>query len=793
LHHLISIFLTLLIFLTGGNLAEGRRTARILPQGQREEMTYNTLGQLTAHKDFNGQTNSRNYDSTTSELLSIAAPSNHPSLSLNHAPARYDFTYDLLGRRIAATAKNKLGTLLSSETYQYDLRSQLTGYAGPTGSIGYGYDSAGNLAGAKSSTPGGYDVSYDYDALNRITMVHRGQEGIDPTSTQLAAYNYDANGNLNGTGYANGIQHAYTYNPQNRLTALNVSSISSSPISNPQSLQGYAYTLNKNGHRTQITELSGRVITNTFDKLHRLTREAITGSAPVSGASAGILPGVLSYSYDPVGNRTSRTTTGPVATIIPSQTQAFTVNDRLTTDTYDANGNTLVSKEGGTGVPPVSSSSVTDIYSFDNRLIRRTTPDGKTIDLTYNPDGHRLSKYITQNALTQRLVHYLTDANNPTGYAQVIEEKHPLEAAESQLKKVNLYGHDLISSLITDHSALITKPIFYQYDGLGSVRSVSNSTGDLQETYDYDAYGTLIGLNKRNLTTGVLESTLITDHSALITQSSYLFTGEQNDSDLGMYFLRARYLNTNTGRFHTQDTYEGDQGSPLSLHKYLYANGNPASYTDPSGNFALAVAGLAGSLTLDLGSRTVDLKRSVAIGGGILKAATIVGTAAAVAAIPYFLYQDQYGTQTRDGVEELVKSMRRNNPDHVFFAHGTSDTVWNGSFSNINETFGGGDFGPGFYTWKLPEGTFDAFEWAKAVGNGEGGSGLILIFSMPNFRWQTMSKQYLTPDQWNPLYHSQFNVLYGPLSGRTGLGTYQWKFQGGSTSALTFNAAIPVL
>jgi YD repeat-containing protein len=72
-----------------------------------------------------------------------------------------------------------------------------------------------------------------------------------------------------------------------------------------------------------------------------------------------------------------------------------------------------------------------------------TTTDGKTIDLTYNPDGHRLTKFITQNGLTQRLVHYLTDANNPTGYAQVIEEKHPLEAAGSQLKKVNLYGHDL--------------------------------------------------------------------------------------------------------------------------------------------------------------------------------------------------------------------------------------------------------------------------------------------------------------------------------------------------------------
>jgi RHS repeat-associated protein len=516
------------------------------------------------------------------------------SLSVLRALAVQHSFPDTLGRRTTATAKNKLGTLLSNETFSYDIRSQLTGYAGTTGSIGYGYDSAGNLAGTKSSTPGGYDVSYDYDALNRLTMVYRGQEGTDPTATQLAAYNYDANGNLNGTGYANGVQHAYSYNFLNRLTALNISSINNqqSSIGNHQSipLQGYAYQLNKNGHRTQITELSGRTITNTFDKLHRLTAESISRSVGVSPpTSSSEALGTLSYSYDSVGNRQSRTLTNAtpaLAALLPVQNHSFTVNDRLTTDTYDANGNTLVSKEGGTGVSPVSSSPVTDVYSFDNKLIRRTTPDGKTIDLTYTPDGHRLSKFITQNGLTQRLVHYLTDANNPTGYAQVIEEKDPLAASSQELKKVNLYGHDLISTEERGTGVSPVSSIYYAYDGLGSVRSITDTTGDLQETYDYDAYGTLIGLAKRNPISGLLESSNLSSAIPDL-QSDYLYTGEQWDADLGMYFLRARYLNTNTGRFHTQDTYEGRNGEPLTLHKYLYANGNPAMFADPSGKFSL--------------------------------------------------------------------------------------------------------------------------------------------------------------------------------------------------------------
>jgi RHS repeat-associated protein len=234
----------------------------------------------------------------------------------------------------------------------------------------------------------------------------------------------------------------------------------------------------------------------------------------------------------------------------------------------------------------VSPTSSSDIYSFDNKLIRRTTADRKVIDLTYNPDGQRISKFITQNGLTQGLVHYLTDANNPTGYAQVIEEKQPLEASNQQLTKVHLYGHDLISSLITDHSALITKAIFYTYDGLGSVRSITTPNGDLQETYDYDAYGTLIGLAKRNLTTGLLESSNLSS-TILNPQSDYLYTGEQWDADLGMVFLRSRYLNINTGRFHSQDTYEGRNGEPVTLHKYLYCGGNPVMFTDPSGKMTI--------------------------------------------------------------------------------------------------------------------------------------------------------------------------------------------------------------
>jgi RHS repeat-associated protein len=66
--------------------------------------------------------------------------------------------------------------------------------------------------------------------------------------------------------------------------------------------------------------------------------------------------------------------------------------------------------------------------------------------------------------------------------------------------------------------------------------------------------------------------------------NNYLFTGEQYDPDLGLYYLRARYHNTDTGRFWTQDSFEGGGTDPSSLHKYTYCGNNPVNAFDPSGN-----------------------------------------------------------------------------------------------------------------------------------------------------------------------------------------------------------------
>jgi RHS repeat-associated protein len=74
--------------------------------------------------------------------------------------------------------------------------------------------------------------------------------------------------------------------------------------------------------------------------------------------------------------------------------------------------------------------------------------------------------------------------------------------------------------------------------------------------------------------------------------------GEQYDPDLGLYYLRARFYDSVSGRFWSADSWEGDENSPLTLHKYLYTEGNPINRVDPSGKFGVVFGGSTISISL---------------------------------------------------------------------------------------------------------------------------------------------------------------------------------------------------
>jgi RHS repeat-associated protein len=193
---------------------------------------------------------------------------------------------------------------------------------------------------------------------------------------------------------------------------------------------------------------------------------------------------------------------------------------------------------------------------------------GTTVSVVYDAFGNRVAK--TVNGVTTKYL--VEDDVNPTGYPQVLDE-----LTGSTVTRTYTYGLQRISQdqLVSG----VWTPSFYGYDGGGNVRQLTNSAGAVTDTYEYDAFGNDV-------------------YHTGTTPNNYLYRGEQYDPDLGLYYLRARYYNPATGRFLSRDPLVGQSWDPKSLHKYLYAGGDPVNAEDPTGkglvedawNFAKSVA-----------------------------------------------------------------------------------------------------------------------------------------------------------------------------------------------------------
>ncbi len=333
-------------------------------------------------------------------------------------------------------------------------------------------------------------------------------------------YTYDTASNVVTVTLPNGIVSTSHYDQLNRLTSL-TSQVSS-----------YTYQLSPTGNRTSSSELNGRTLTWNYNGVYQLTEQTVAADP------AGV-DGSATYGLDPVGNRlsTSSTLSG-----ILNGTYAYNPDDEVGSETYDRNGNVLT--EGGKSFT----------YDSENRLM---TMNGGAVAIVYDGDGNRVAE--TVGGATTR---YLVDDLNPTGYAQVIDEV---------ISGVAVRGYALGLQRIDENQPIsgTWTPSFYGYDGGGTVRQLTNLSGTVTDTYDYNAFGYLLS------STGT-------------TPNNYLYRGEQYDPNLSLYYLRARYYNPATGRFMSRDPEDGKPVDPGTLHKYLYASGDPINRADPTGRYSTA-------------------------------------------------------------------------------------------------------------------------------------------------------------------------------------------------------------
>ena len=396
------------------------------------------------------------------------------------------------------------------------------------------------------------------------------------SGSTVATYGYDPNGNRQSLALLNGVTTTYTYDEANRLTNL-VNAKSGTTLSS------YAYTLYASGKRQVVTDSAGATITYTYNSDGRLTGEV----------SAGLSPAINnSYGLDAVGNRTS----------LNGSSITYDANDRLTTSghTYDANGNEMT----------VNGQAAT--YDFENHLTGLAGTGGSTgpTVYTYDADGNRLSaatSVTTGGVTTTTATGYLVDTTLP--FASVVEEYN-----NGTLAARYDYGDDLLRQDRTGSGGSL---LYYLYDGLGSTRQLTDASGVVKDGYLYDAYGVQLAHSPNSL-----------------IPNSFLFQGQQLDTASGDYYFRARYYDQSSGRFISQDPFEGDTDDPISLHKYLYASGDPMDNIDPGGNedFSITDAAFSLGISAAVGSSFSYLAVS-ALGGdaGLRRRAAFYGGEAGLA------------------------------------------------------------------------------------------------------------------------------------------------------------------
>ncbi|MEA3467526.1 MAG: RHS repeat-associated core domain-containing protein [Thermodesulfobacteriota bacterium] len=536
--------------------ARGNRTGMTDANGNSTTYTYNAVDQFTSETNALGHVTSYMYDgngnrltvtdangnttTNTYDALNRVTRTTYPDSSFETA------TYDAVGNIIGTTDRN--GNTVSKT---YDALNRLLAITYPDGTAtNYAYDLNGNILSAVNS-----DISYSfaYNALNRVTQVNNvtlgksvsysylccglknsltNPEGgitsytydalkrlasLNNSFGETTTYTYDNLSRITKKDMANGSYTNYSYDAASRLTSLVNMTSSGSVISS------YAYSLDNIGNRTSMTTSDG-THNYSYDNIYQVLQAA----HPASSAET--------YTYDPVHNR---------LTSADHNDWTYDSNNRLISYngfsyTYDANGN-MISKTD-TALSQVASYQ----YDYENKLKRINYPDGTYSEYRHDPFGNRIKKVV--NGTVTWFVYDLMK-----GMPDVIGEYD----SGGALVASYIHGPDVdeVISMRSDGNSY-----YYFRDGLGTVTSLNNNNEGIVNTYEYDAFGNVVGGTES-------------------VTNPYGFTGRLLDNESGLMYYRTRYYDASIGRFISADPI----GFIGGINFYAYVLNNPVNIIDPVG------------------------------------------------------------------------------------------------------------------------------------------------------------------------------------------------------------------
>jgi RHS repeat-associated protein len=450
----------------------------------------------------------------------------------------------------------------------YDLVNSSFGYADSTNrvssiqrdpdGVSYNYLYDGSLITQLTAGIGGSINSYSYRYNNDFNLL-----GVTLDDNLEVSMGYDANGQLNQYGafsitregpagvpsqISDGVMTTvYTYDNEGRPKA-RTTSVAGSQI------YGLGLDYDTTGlikNKTETAAASVSAYAFTYDDNKQLTR--------VSGASSE------SYTYDSHGNRLSGDA-------------AYDTQDRLTNLGYQFNEDGFLAQRN------------TDRFEYTAQgELRKATLSDRVITYIYDGLGRRVGRTATSNGEEPVITteHYLYgNLQNPV----------QVTAMRDNAGVLSEYYYDQYNCLIA-----VKKGLDWYYvatDQQGTPKVISDATGAIVKTIQYDSFGRLI-----------------TDTNPLF-QLAVGYSGGIADPDTGLVHFGMRDYDPQAGRWTARDPilFDGHQAN-----LYVYVNNNPVNLRDPSGLFCIggsAYAGVGGGGQLCITGEGVSVCAEVGFGIG---------------------------------------------------------------------------------------------------------------------------------------------------------------------------------
>ncbi|MGD2250885.1 MAG: RHS repeat-associated core domain-containing protein [Candidatus Methanofastidiosia archaeon] len=372
--------------------------------------------------------------------------------------------------------------------------------------VNYSYDAASRLI--ATITPDQSEVTYEYDSFNRLVTI-----------PGYAEFTYNDDSLLATMSYSNNVVTSFQYDNRNRPVSIEAEK-------NDTDLVFLQYQYDPVGNITQL-DYNRRLpdhqwVQSTeifqYDWLDRLV-------------SAEGDYGLLSYTYDPAGNRLSL---NDVIYTYNDMNELLSISDG-TTFNYDNKGNTIT--------------KITDTdtwsYTYNRNMLTQVEKNQHIIaQYTYDGDGRRIKKTEWIESLQEYHTFIYVYSGTDVAYE----------------KNVNT-GQE--ATYIQGEKGIIAKTVnglteYYTTDHVGSTRLITDENGTILSETEYTPFGS-------------------TDKEGF-----FLYIGKEKDST-GLYYYGARYYDPDIGRFITRDPLKGKVESPQTLNRYSYCLNNPLKYVDPRG------------------------------------------------------------------------------------------------------------------------------------------------------------------------------------------------------------------